>query len=109
MIEIPPKFAGQAPVNPKSRKEYGSNRAWRGAVGLAEDVRYYGEWMKQEAFKRIGHLYPKVQMPNTKELGGWQGHSYCLDLGTHSRIARSYCKRCPCASCVLFYAFNQKR
>ena len=70
MIEIPPKFAGQAPVNPKSRKEYGSNRAWRGAVGLAEDVRYYGEWMKQEAFKRIGHLYPKVQMPNTKELGG---------------------------------------
>ena len=35
---------------------------------LAEDVRYYGEWMKQEAFERNGHLYPKVKVP--KEQGG---------------------------------------
>lgn len=68
MIEIPPKFAGQAPVNPDARKKLGSDRSWKGATGLAEDVRYYGEWMKQEAFKRIGHLYPKVQIP--KEHGG---------------------------------------
>lgn len=69
MIEIPPKFAGQAPVNPESRKQLGSDRPWKGATGLAEDVRYYGEWMKQEAFKRIGHLYPKVQVPKDQGSG----------------------------------------
>lgn len=68
MIEIPPKFAGQAPVNPEARKSIGSDDNWPGATGLAEDVRYYGEWMKKEAFKRIGHLYPKVQLP--AEYGG---------------------------------------
>lgn len=66
MIEIPPKFTGRPPVNPEVRKRLGSDRTWPGASGLAEDVRYYGEWMKQEAFKRIGHLYPKVQIPPEK-------------------------------------------
>lgn len=68
MIEIPPRFAGQSPVNPDARTKLGSDRLWSGAKGLAEDVRYYGEWMKQEAFRRIGHLYPKVQVP--AEQGG---------------------------------------
>lgn len=68
MIEIPPKFSGQSPVNPESRAQIGCTSNWKGTAGLAEDVRYYGEWMKQEAFKRIGHLYPKVQIP--KEQGG---------------------------------------
>lgn len=64
MIEIPPKFAGRPPVNPESRKEaeHGELRAWKGAQGLAEDVRYYGQWMRDEAEKRIGHLYPKVEV-----------------------------------------------
>ena len=69
MIEIPPRFAGQSPVNPDARTKLGSDRLWSGAKGLAEDVRYYGEWMKQEAFRRIGHLYPKVQIP-TEQGGG---------------------------------------
>lgn len=61
MIEIPPKFAGQPPVNPESRKKIGSQSgSWKRATGLAEDVRYYGQWMRDEAMKRIGHLYPKV-------------------------------------------------
>lgn len=68
MIEIPPRFAGQSPVNLDARTKLGSDRLWSGAKGLAEDVRYYGEWMKQEAFRRIGHLYPKVQVP--AEQGG---------------------------------------
>lgn len=69
MIEIPPKFAGQAPVNPDVQRQMGAGQTgWQGAAGLAEDVRYYGEWMKQEAYKRIGHLYPKVKVP--KEQGG---------------------------------------
>ena len=68
MIEIPPKFAGMRPVNPNAGQQGSANAGWKGAAGLAEDVRYYGEWMKQEAYKRIGHLYPKVKVP--KEQGG---------------------------------------
>lgn len=67
MIEIPPRFAGMAPVNPEARTSH-MEQTWSRAQGLAEDVRYYGEWMKQEAFKRIGHLYPKVKVP--REQGG---------------------------------------
>jgi putative DNA methylase len=63
MIEIPPKFAGQPPVNPESRRNPFKTE-WKGAQGLAEDVRYYGEWMKQRAWERIGHLYPKVKDEN---------------------------------------------
>ena len=59
LIEIPPKFAGQPPVHPGQSKKL-LNREWKGAEGLAEDVRYYGKWMRDEAEKRIGHLYPKV-------------------------------------------------
>ena len=68
MIEIPPKFAGRAPVGPelasdKANKKKATKDAfedWSGAKGLAEDVRRYGAWMREEAQKRIGHLYPKV-------------------------------------------------
>ena len=67
MIEIPPKFAGLPPVNPDSRGEKSLiGRQWKGAQGLASDVRYYGQWMRDEAQKRIGHLYPKVKI--TKEM-----------------------------------------
>jgi putative DNA methylase len=63
MIEIPPRFAGRPPVNPEARSENALlAREWRGAQGLAEDVRYYGKWMRDEAEKRIGHLYPKVEV-----------------------------------------------
>ena len=67
MIEIPPKFSGMAPVNPDAQVN-SMHDAWARAEGLAEDVRYYGEWMKQEAYKRIDHLYPKVKVP--EEQGG---------------------------------------
>ena len=67
MIEIPPKFAGMPPVNPEWRAKAKDNpleaqRQWKGAQGLAEDVRYYGKWMRDEAEKRIGHLYPKIEV-----------------------------------------------
>lgn len=58
MIEIPPKFAGKPPVNPARDLHV----HWKGAEGLAEDVRYYGQWMRDEAQKRIGHLYPKIEV-----------------------------------------------
>lgn len=66
MIEIPPIFANMRPVNPESRGHLGGSAAPKGAAGLADDVRYYGEWMKQEAYKRIGHLYPKVKVPQAQ-------------------------------------------
>ena len=59
MVEIPPRFAGRPPVNPRSRVESGL-KTWEGAQGLAEDIRYYGEWMRERAWERIGHMYPKV-------------------------------------------------
>ncbi len=62
MIEIPPRFAGRPPINPVSRRATGHSGSWRGAQGLAEDVRHYGQWMRDEAEKRIGHLYPKVEV-----------------------------------------------
>src|SRR5204863_6640806 len=48
LIEIPPKFAGQPPVNPEARRGLAHSGAWQGATGLAEDVRYYGKWMRDE-------------------------------------------------------------
>ncbi len=64
MIEIPPKFAGRPPVGPipKDEKQNEMPREWPGATGLAEDVRRYGQWMRDEAEKRIGHLYPQIEI-----------------------------------------------
>jgi putative DNA methylase len=63
MIELPPNFAGQSPVNPKSRNERPLIKAtWHGAHGLANDVRYYGKLMRDKVFTRIGHLYPPVEI-----------------------------------------------
>ena len=65
MIEIPPKFANKPPFNPewqKRSKDEKTLRTWKGAQGLAEDVRYYGKWMHDEVEKRIGNLYPKIKI-----------------------------------------------
>lgn len=67
MIEIPPKFAGQPPVNPEAQRNKLTEDDWSGTRGLAEDVRYYGEWMRAKAFEKIGHLYPKVKDADGKE------------------------------------------
>lgn len=61
LIEIPPSFAGRAPVFPGVDD---GTRTWPGAHGLAEDVRRYGQWMREEAWKRIGHLYPRAELPD---------------------------------------------
>ena len=72
MIELPPKFHNQKPVNPDADPMgmfTGTGRGkqrvpWKGTAGLADDIRYYGAWMREEAYKRIGHLYPKAQLPD---------------------------------------------
>jgi len=63
MIEIPPKFKDQPPVNPAgSTNNALFEREWSGVRGLVEDVRYYGKWMLEETQKRIGHLYPQIEV-----------------------------------------------
>lgn len=65
MIEIPPKFQGKRPVNPNYTELDGKNTG--GHYGLKTDVEYYGNWMREEAFKRIGHLYPKAKLSDGSE------------------------------------------
>ncbi|HKV01189.1 MAG TPA: hypothetical protein VJQ26_03625, partial [Ktedonobacteraceae bacterium] len=98
LVEIPPKFAGRPPVNPEEQDSLmGSD--WHGARGLADDIRYYGKWMRDEAKKRIGHLYPKVTLP--KEYGGgeatviawlWTRTVVCPNpaCGAHMPLVRSF-------------------
>lgn len=63
LIEIPTRFAGMPAVNPEAQEDRTrSIRSWKGAEGLAADVAYYGKWMRDEAERRIGHLYPPVQI-----------------------------------------------
>jgi putative DNA methylase len=63
LVEIPPKFAGKPPVHPG----HDMHRRYHGAQGLAEDVRCYGQWMRDEAERLIGHLYPKARLPDGSE------------------------------------------
>ncbi|MBF0121374.1 MAG: DUF1156 domain-containing protein [Desulfobacterales bacterium] len=67
MIEIPPKFAGKKPICPLHPEDLKQRTMpendWSGAKGLAEDIRRYGFWMQEEAWKRIGHLYPNIDLP----------------------------------------------
>ena len=102
MIEIPPRFAGKPPVNPDARTGRGSLAAqWKGAAGLAEDVRYYGKWMRDEAEKRIGHLYPKIevteemtrQRPDLEAVRGPEADSDRLALGAHREEPQSRLRR----------------
>ncbi|WP_297154539.1 DUF1156 domain-containing protein, partial [Thermogemmatispora sp.] len=61
LIEIPPRFAGRPPVHPQARQELLKGQ-WQGAHGLAADIRAYGQWLRDEAARRIGHLYPRVSL-----------------------------------------------
>lgn len=64
LIDIPSRFSGLAPVFPGAA---GQRNAWSSATGLAEDVRRYGKWMRDEAEQRIGQLYPKAKLPDGGE------------------------------------------
>ena len=70
MIELPPQFHSQAPINPDANpmhKAADESDVWKGTAGLASDIRYYGTWMREEAYKHIGHLYPKAKLPDGSE------------------------------------------
>ena len=95
MIEIPPRFTGSPPVNPEVRSaEELVDRQWTGAHGLADDVRYYGHWMRDEAHRRIGHLYPKLTVTpemvrERPDLGSYQGKRLTVIAWLWARTVRS--------------------
>ncbi len=71
MIELPAQFHSQGPVNPDANlmhKALQESSPWKGTAGLASDIRYYGVWMREEAYKRIGTLYPKAELPDGSEV-----------------------------------------
>ncbi|MFE7128355.1 DUF1156 domain-containing protein [Streptomyces sp. NPDC057617] len=65
LIEIPPKWAGRKPVSPTAELRH--EGSWRGASGLAEDVRQYGKWMRERAYASIGKHYPKAKLEDGTE------------------------------------------
>lgn len=95
MIEIPPKFAGKPPVNPAARTDKKLfAREWQGAQGLAEDVRYYGQWMRDEAERRIGHMYPKIEVTtemakDRPDLAAYVGKSLTVIAWLWARTVKS--------------------
>ena len=95
MIEIPPRFADRPPVNPQASGNTDLiEREWKGAEGLAEDVRYYGRWMRDEAEKRIGHLYPKIEVTpemvrERPDLKAYEGRSLTVIAWLWARTVKS--------------------
>lgn len=94
-IEIPPKFYHKSPVNPNARASISGN-SWSGVAGLAEDVRYYGEWMLEKAKERIGYLYPTLKDSNGNEYNAivwvWVRTIKCPNpaCGCNMPLARSF-------------------
>lgn len=94
LIEIQPKFTDHAAVNPESRRQQTKHADWSGAKGLAEDVRYYGRWIRAEAERQIGHLFPKVKVTpemaqNRSELGPYVGQELTVIAWLWARTVAS--------------------
>jgi putative DNA methylase len=64
LVELPSRFANQPPIHPNVKADLLNEPSRQGAHGLAEDVRYYGAWMREEAKRRLGHLYPEATLPD---------------------------------------------
>ena len=92
LIEIPPRFANMPPVNSRDRQKLGSGGKWKGTAGLAADVRYYGEWMRERAWGSIGHHYPPAPRGETILAWRWvrtvQSPNPAVD--THVPLVRSF-------------------
>lgn len=91
LVEIPPKFADQPPIHPGADPL--QSGMWKGPSGLADDVRYYGNWMREQAERRIGHHYPKVLLPDEKGGGEatviawiWARTVTCVNPACKSRM-----------------------
>ena len=92
MVEIPPRFAGRSPVHPREDGKHPGLESWSGAQGLAEDIRYYGEKVRDCAFERIGHLYPKGPTGETVIAWIWARTVTCPNpaCGAEMPLVRSF-------------------
>lgn len=93
-IEIPPRFAGRSPIGPMLSGAQLTSATWPGATGLAEDVRRYGTWIRDEAARRIGHLYPTVEITrqivrDRPDLSGLEGQKLTVIAWLWARTVRS--------------------
>ena len=96
LIEIPPKFRNRPPVNPEADRigmTVGKGKKkqrlpWRGASGLANDIRYYGAWMREEAFKR-----DRASLPEGKTTRRQQSHRDCVALGAYHSVPKPGVRR----------------
>ncbi|TWV87887.1 DUF1156 domain-containing protein [Pseudomonas aeruginosa] len=107
MIEIPPRFAGRAPIGPEVAAEKGTKKRatrdafedWSGTKGLAEDVYRYGSWVQKEAERKIGALYPKIkitsqQVERRPDLEGLEGQELTVLIWMWARTIK-----CPNPAC----------
>ncbi len=113
MLELPPRFAGRPPVNPAwqaTSPEEQTLTGWAGARGLAADVRYYGRWMREEAAKRIGHMYPPVAVTREMvreraDLRPYQGRKLTVIAWLWARTVRSPNPACGAVAVPLASTF----
>ena len=96
LIEIPPRFVGLRPVGPlpDADRQTRLHEDWRGARGLAEDVRRFGAWMREETEKRIGHIYPKIAVTaamaaERPDLQQWVGQKLTVVAWLWARTVKS--------------------
>jgi putative DNA methylase len=61
LIEIPPLFSDQPPINPDSEPS-NAMRTWTGADGLAEDVRFYAEKVRDACWGTLHDIFPEAQV-----------------------------------------------
>ena len=118
MIEIPPKFSGFRPVNPDANENRDLvGRKWKGAEGLAEDVRFYGKCVRSEAEERIGNLYPKAEITpalaeERPDLQKYVGQKLTVIAWLWARTVKSpnpaFVKH-RCTTCVYIHALNKAR
>ena len=65
LVEVPSRFAARPPVHPESNEGL---TTWERAQGLAADIEAYGKWMRDEAERQVGHLYPGVTASGSSKL-----------------------------------------
>ena len=116
MIEIPPRFSNRPPVNPDMQKNLAQKARWKGATGLAEDVRYYGKWMRDQAEKTHRPPIPRGrhyrrngrQKARPKKVCRTQTHSHRMAVGAYGKKPKPGLCPCRCAPDFDLYALHKE-
>ena len=117
MIEIPPKFSNRPPVNPDMQKNLAQKARWKGATGLAEDVRYYGKWNARLGRKTHRPPVPKGrhhkrddrQKVRPETVRGTRTHCHRMAVGAHGKKPKPGLCPCRCAPDFKLYALHKER